>query len=180
MVDAGGAFTTLEKTGTLLKLNKGAKTWAYSDVKPKTVHLHDGVLTYSGGGSLGRGGRGTATVAVELWHVAQLRQSTVAGAPVGAFDLQMQSKPSRTYTFAPEPGATAQGWLGALAVAVPDSAVDHSLQALLRTKSAERIYAGKSAGQPVLASSENSGQQQQQQQPLRKKLSFWRTESIEP
>ena len=183
MVDAGGAFTTLEKTGTLLKLNKGAKTWAYSDVKPKTVHLHDGILTYSGGGSLGRtGGRGTTTVTVELCHVAQLRQSTVAGAPVGAFDLQMHSKPSRTYTFAPEPGATAQGWLGALAVAVPDSAVDHSLQALLRTKSAERIYAATSAGQPkaaalLAASTENSGQQQQQ--PVRKKLSFWRTSSKE-
>ena len=182
MVDAGGAFTTLEKTGTLLKLNKGAKTWAYSDVKPKTVHLHDGILTYSGGGSLGRtGGRGTTTVTVELCHVAQLRQSTVAGAPVGAFDLQMHSKPSRTYTFAPEPGATAQGWLGALAVAVPDSAVDHSLQALLRTKSAERIYAATSAAQPkgalLAASTENSGQQQQQ--PVRKKLSFWRTSSKE-
>ena len=91
MVDAGGAFTTLEKTGTLLKLNKGAKTWAYSDVKPKTVHLHDGILTYSGGGSLGRtGGRGTTTVTVELCHVAQLRQSTVAGAP-DVFQLQIIS-----------------------------------------------------------------------------------------
>ena len=130
MGEASGAFTGLEKTGTLLKLNKGARAWAYSDVKPKTVHLRDGVLTYSGGGSLGRGGgRGTSTSAVELRHVAQLRQSTVPGAPVGAFDLQMQSKPSRTYTFAPEPGASAQGWLGALAVAVPDSAVDRGLQA---------------------------------------------------
>ena len=173
-MEASGAFTGLEKTGTLLKLNKGARAWAYSDVKPKTVHLRDGVLTYSGGGSLGRGGgRGTSTSAVELRHVAQLRQSTVPGAPVGAFDLQMQSKPSRTYTFAPEPGASAQGWLGALAVAVPDSAVDRGLQALLRTKSAERIYAAPSAAPPAPASSENSGQQQ----PVRKKLSFWRTSS---
>ena len=174
MGEPSGAFTGLEKTGTLLKLNKGARAWAYSDVKPKTVHLRDGVLTYSGGGSLGRGGgRGTSTSAVELRHVAQLRQSTVPGAPVGAFDLQMQSKPSRTYTFAPEPGASAQGWLGALAVAVPDSAVDRGLQALLRTKSAERIYAAPSAAPPAPASSESSGQQP----PVRKKLSFWRTSS---
>ena len=87
-MEASGAFTGLEKTGTLLKLNKGARAWAYSDVKPKTVHLRDGVLTYSGGGSLGRGGgRGTSTSAVELRHVAQLRQSTVPGAPVGAFGV---------------------------------------------------------------------------------------------
>ena len=41
MGEASGAFTGLEKTGTLLKLNKGARAWAYSDVKPKTVHLRD-------------------------------------------------------------------------------------------------------------------------------------------
>ena len=111
----------LERTGTLLKLNKGAKTWSYTDVKPKTVHIVDGTLTYSGGGSLGRGGmRGTATVSVQLCNVAQLRQSTIAGAPVGAFDLQMNA--GRTYTFAPEAGAKAQGWLGALALAVPQHA----------------------------------------------------------
>ena len=42
-MEPSGAFTGLEKTGTLLKLNKGARAWAYSDVKPKTVHLRDGM-----------------------------------------------------------------------------------------------------------------------------------------
>ena len=143
------------KSGTLLKLNRGAKTWSASDVRPKTVRLQDGTLTYSGGSR--------TQVAVELWHVVQLRQSTIANAPPGAFDIQMKGRPHRTYTFAPEPGSKSQGWLGTLAVAVPDSAVDHRLQALFRL----------SSGQPV-PGTENSGQQQQ---PVKKKLSFWRTSS---
>jgi len=125
MVELNGQ-TAAQKAGTLLKLKRGAKAWSAGEAKPKAVRLHDGVLTYADVNN-------RHPTSLELWQVAQLKPSTVAGAPAGAFEMQVKGKPPRTYTFAAEPGSSSQEWLRILASAVPDNAVDSELREAFRS-----------------------------------------------
>ena len=117
--------TGLHKTGSLAKLDKGAKKWSEASSKVKAVRLQDGVFSYADGPK-------QAGTKLDLHSVSHLCSSVCPGAPAGAFDMTVRSKPPRTYTFSAPPGESNEDWLRMLASSVPDSAVHENLRILFR------------------------------------------------